>query len=177
MERLMFALTFLSALGAGLVAGIFFAFSAFIMSALGRLSPAGGISAMQSINVVVLNPLFFAVFFRDGRRLSRIGDSRPHRMVRATRALSARRQPALSRRHHSRDHRVQRAPQQQARFGHSGQRRGRGRVDAVSVGLDRLESCTDGRVPCRGRFIHHGATLARHRNQRFHENRHGQAER
>ena len=63
MERLMFALTFLSALGAGLVAGIFFAFSAFIMSALGRLPPAGGISAMQSINVVVLNPLFFAVFF------------------------------------------------------------------------------------------------------------------
>ena len=59
----MFALTFLSALGASLVAGIFFAFSAFIMSALGRLSPAGGISAMQSINVVVLNPLFFAVFF------------------------------------------------------------------------------------------------------------------
>lgn len=59
----MFALTFLSALGAGLVAGIFFAFSAFIMSALGRLPPAGGISAMQSINVVVLNPLFFAVFF------------------------------------------------------------------------------------------------------------------
>ncbi len=63
MESLLFALTFLSALGAGLVAGIFFAFSAFIMSALGRLSPAGGISAMQSINVVVLNPLFFAVFF------------------------------------------------------------------------------------------------------------------
>jgi uncharacterized membrane protein len=56
-------LTFLSALGAGLVAGIFFAFSAFIMSALGRLPPAGGISAMQSINVVVLNPLFFLVFF------------------------------------------------------------------------------------------------------------------
>ena len=59
----MFALTFLSALGASLVAGIFFAFSAFIMSALGCLSPAGGISAMQSINVVVLTPLFFAVFF------------------------------------------------------------------------------------------------------------------
>lgn len=59
----MFALTFLSALGAGLVAGIFFAFSAFIMNALGRLPPAGGISAMQSINVAVLNPVFFAAFF------------------------------------------------------------------------------------------------------------------
>lgn len=63
MEGLLFALTFLSALGAGLVAGIFFAFSAFIMSALDRLPPAGGISAMQSINIVVLNPVFFAVFF------------------------------------------------------------------------------------------------------------------
>ena len=59
----MFALTFLSALGTGLVAGIFFAFSAFIMTALGRLTPEGGISAMQSINVVVLNPVFFFVFF------------------------------------------------------------------------------------------------------------------
>jgi uncharacterized membrane protein len=63
MEGLLFVLTFLAALGAGLVAGIFFAFSAFIMSALGRLPPAGGISAMQSINIVVLNPVFFAVFF------------------------------------------------------------------------------------------------------------------
>ena len=59
----MFALTFLSALGAGLIAGIFLAFSAFIMGALGRLPPEGGISAMQSINVVVLNPVFFIVFF------------------------------------------------------------------------------------------------------------------
>jgi len=63
MERLLFALTFLAALGAGLMAGLFFAFSVSVMAALGRLPPAGGISAMQSINVVVLNPLFFAVFF------------------------------------------------------------------------------------------------------------------
>jgi uncharacterized membrane protein len=63
MERLLFALTFLSALGSGLMAGLFFAFSTFIMTALGRLSPAGGIAAMQSINVAILNPLFFAVFF------------------------------------------------------------------------------------------------------------------
>ncbi len=63
MERLIFVLTFLSALGAALVAGIFFAFSAFVMRALGRLPPAGGIAAMQSINVAVLNPVFFAAFF------------------------------------------------------------------------------------------------------------------
>lgn len=63
MEGLIFALTFLSILGTGLVAGIFFAFSVFVMRALGRLPPSGGIAAMQSINVAVLNPVFFAAFF------------------------------------------------------------------------------------------------------------------
>lgn len=57
------ALSLVAALGAGLVAGIFFAFSAFVMTALGRLRPDLGIGAMQSINVAVLNPWFFAVFF------------------------------------------------------------------------------------------------------------------
>ncbi len=50
-------------LGAALVAGIFFAFSTFIMTALSRLLPEQGIAAMRSINVAVLNPWFFAVFF------------------------------------------------------------------------------------------------------------------
>jgi uncharacterized membrane protein len=55
-------LTFLTALGCGLFAGVFFAFSTFVIKALGRLPPHEGIAAMQSINVVVLNPLFLAVF-------------------------------------------------------------------------------------------------------------------
>ena len=50
-------------LGCGLVAGIFFAFSTFIMSALGRLPPNEGIAAMQAINITVLNPWFFTAFF------------------------------------------------------------------------------------------------------------------
>lgn len=62
-DNLLFVLTFLSALGCGLVAGLFFAFSAFVMSALARLPAEQGIAAMQSINVAVLNPVFFAVFF------------------------------------------------------------------------------------------------------------------
>jgi uncharacterized membrane protein len=56
-------LTLVSGLGCGLIAGIFFAFSAFIMKALARLLPAQGIAAMQSINIVVINPVFFAIFF------------------------------------------------------------------------------------------------------------------
>jgi uncharacterized membrane protein len=60
---LIFVLTFVSALGCGLVAGIFFAFSAFVMQALASLPPAQGVVAMQAINVAVLNRLFFAAFF------------------------------------------------------------------------------------------------------------------
>lgn len=63
MKTLLLALMLLSALGSGLMAGLFFIFSVTIMGALGRLPPAQGIAAMQSINVVILNPIFFAVFF------------------------------------------------------------------------------------------------------------------
>lgn len=63
MDDLIFVLTLVSALGCGVVAGVFFAFSTFVMKALGRLPPAQGIAAMQAINVAVLNPWFFAAFF------------------------------------------------------------------------------------------------------------------
>jgi uncharacterized membrane protein len=53
----------LSALGCGLIAGTFFAFSAFVMKALSKLPPPQGIAAMQSINVVVLNLWFLTAFF------------------------------------------------------------------------------------------------------------------
>lgn len=55
--------TLLAALGCGLIAGLFFAFSTAVMTALGRLPSAQGIAAMQSINVVILNPVFLTVFF------------------------------------------------------------------------------------------------------------------
>jgi uncharacterized membrane protein len=47
----------------GLVAGVFFAFSAFVMPALKRLKPAEGIAAMQSINVAAVTPAFMTVLF------------------------------------------------------------------------------------------------------------------
>jgi uncharacterized membrane protein len=56
-------LTFISALGCGLAAGVFFAFSTFVMRALGSLSPAQGIAAMQSINVFAINPWFMTALF------------------------------------------------------------------------------------------------------------------
>ena len=60
---MVWALTIAATLGTGMMAGLFFIFSATIMTALGRLPPSSGISAMQSINVVILNPWFFLVFF------------------------------------------------------------------------------------------------------------------
>ena len=62
MTGLGFALTLACALGSGLIAGVFFGFSSFVMGALGRLPPAHGIAAMQVINVVVINPVFLGAF-------------------------------------------------------------------------------------------------------------------
>lgn len=62
MENFIFILTFISIIGCGIIGGIFFAFSTFIMQALARLNHSEGIKAMQNINVTVLNPWFLATF-------------------------------------------------------------------------------------------------------------------
>jgi len=49
-------------LGSAIIAGVFFAFSSFVMKALSKLPSAEGIAAMQSINVVVLNRSFLGTF-------------------------------------------------------------------------------------------------------------------
>jgi uncharacterized membrane protein len=48
--------------GSALMAGLFFAFSISVMKALRTLPPPCGIAAMQSINVVIINPLFLTIF-------------------------------------------------------------------------------------------------------------------
>jgi uncharacterized membrane protein len=56
-------MTLICALGSGLIAGFFFAFSILVMRALGTRPAPHGIAAMQSINVVVINPWFLIAFF------------------------------------------------------------------------------------------------------------------
>ena len=56
-------LVFISAIGSGLVAGVFFAFSTFVMRSLAKLPAPMGIAAMQSINVYAPNPLFMLALF------------------------------------------------------------------------------------------------------------------
>ena len=55
-----------TAIGTALTAGIFFAFSTFVMQALGKQPSASGIATMQSINITVINPWFMAAFFGPG---------------------------------------------------------------------------------------------------------------
>jgi uncharacterized membrane protein len=55
-------LTVATALGSGLVGGIFFAFSTFVMRSLASQPPASGIATMQAINVKVLNGWFLTAF-------------------------------------------------------------------------------------------------------------------
>jgi uncharacterized membrane protein len=45
---------------------VFFAFSSFVMRALGRLEPARGLAAMQSINVLAVTPAFMTALFGTG---------------------------------------------------------------------------------------------------------------
>ncbi|PSM42175.1 hypothetical protein C6Y14_17380 [Streptomyces dioscori] len=57
-----FVLTVVGVLGTGLVAGVFCAFSTFVMKGLAALPPAQGVAAMQAINVTALMPAFMLVF-------------------------------------------------------------------------------------------------------------------
>jgi uncharacterized membrane protein len=51
-----------AAVGCGLIGGLLFAFSSFVMSALVRQPAECGIRTMQAINVGILNPLFLSTF-------------------------------------------------------------------------------------------------------------------
>ena len=55
-------LIILAAAGCAVVGGTFFAFSSFVMKALGETSGAGGVEAMQRINRVILRSLFLPIF-------------------------------------------------------------------------------------------------------------------
>lgn len=62
LDQWLTALAFVALLSSGLIAGVFFAFSAFVMRALARLPAEHGMAAMRAINVAVLNPLFLTPF-------------------------------------------------------------------------------------------------------------------
>jgi uncharacterized membrane protein len=53
---------FVTAVSTSLIGGLFYAYACSVTLGLGRLSDAAYLSAMQSINRAILNPLFFAGF-------------------------------------------------------------------------------------------------------------------
>ena len=52
--------------GSGMMAGLFSAFSSFMMKALSSLSDPSGINAMQAINRSIVRPSFLLIFFGTG---------------------------------------------------------------------------------------------------------------
>ncbi|MEO0369685.1 MAG: anthrone oxygenase family protein [Pseudomonadota bacterium] len=56
-------LTLVAVLGTGLMAGVYFAFSVFIMPALAELTPPTAAAAMNAINRVILKTIFIPIFF------------------------------------------------------------------------------------------------------------------
>ena len=62
-QTIVTAVLWFSALGSGLLAGLYFAFSAFIMTSLERIPQAAGVAAMQSINKVILSSAFMPMFW------------------------------------------------------------------------------------------------------------------
>ena len=62
-SSLVTALLWATAIGSGLMAGIYFAFSTFIMRAFGSIDTSQAVAAMNSINDVILRSLFMPLFF------------------------------------------------------------------------------------------------------------------
>jgi uncharacterized membrane protein len=62
MSTIPVAVVVLALLGSALIGGVFFTFSSFMMKSLARLPGSEGIAAMQSINIVVINPSFLGAF-------------------------------------------------------------------------------------------------------------------
>jgi uncharacterized membrane protein len=62
-QTLLDILLWFCALGCGLLGGLYFAFSVFIMRAFERIGPARGAAAMNSINTEILRSAFMPLFF------------------------------------------------------------------------------------------------------------------
>jgi uncharacterized membrane protein len=56
-------LLWFATIGCGLLAGVYFAFSTFIMTALGRIEPVPAIRVMNSINSTILHSWFMPFFY------------------------------------------------------------------------------------------------------------------
>lgn len=79
MGGLLCTATLLAALGSGLIAGTFFAYTAFVLPAVSRMAPKSGIRAMQAITLSTRGPLFLLVFFGTAVLAAILGIAAPFR--------------------------------------------------------------------------------------------------
>lgn len=63
MHEIVTALLWFCAIGCAVMGGVYFAFSTFVMAALGRIDHPAGIAAMKAINTDILKSLFMPLFF------------------------------------------------------------------------------------------------------------------
>jgi uncharacterized membrane protein len=61
-DRAIVTVALLAAVGCGLMGGILFAFSDFVVTALRQQPAESGIRTMQAINIQIVNPLFLMIF-------------------------------------------------------------------------------------------------------------------
>ncbi len=66
MTDLTFVLTFATAIGCGVVGGVFFAFSTFVTDGLNRVPAPAAVAAMQGINIAAPRPPFMLPFLGTG---------------------------------------------------------------------------------------------------------------
>jgi uncharacterized membrane protein len=62
MQFIVTGLLWFSAIGCGLLAGLYFSFSTFIMTALDRAGQVAGVTAMNAINTEIVRSLFMPFF-------------------------------------------------------------------------------------------------------------------
>jgi uncharacterized membrane protein len=62
-QFLLRGLLWFSAIGCGIVAGIYFVFSTTVMTSLGRIAPDAGIAAMNAISADIVRSAFLPLFF------------------------------------------------------------------------------------------------------------------
>ncbi len=63
MQEVITATLWFAAISVGLMAGVYFAFSAFVMQSLDAAGRPTGMAAMQSINRIIVRSLFLPLFF------------------------------------------------------------------------------------------------------------------
>ena len=63
MEIMIDGLLWFTAISVGIMAGVYFTFSAFVMKALDEIEAPAGMLAMQSINRIIVKSLFLPIFF------------------------------------------------------------------------------------------------------------------